>query len=301
MDLAAIDEEKQETSFMERLMFALIPFLFVAVLIIVLLTLLDKDVRNSAIEIGQKIPVVRSLLPEPETTGSDETVRNDKQSTKIAELEAAITELQAQLSEATSTTSEQEATISSLQSENEELKKSVTENKISDEDYTARISELASMFSKMQPSKAAPIMQAMTLDEMALIFSQMRADDRVKIMEKMTPQIAADVTLKLKDQDSVSNMEIAALQSQIKKLQDSGSSSNSSSQVTDADLASTFAAMDPAAASDMLLKMMDISSSKVLRILKATDSSTRSAILEKMAETDKKTSATLVTKLMQDS
>lgn len=301
MDLAAIEEEKQETSFMERFMFALIPFLFVAVLLAVLLTLLDKDIRNSAIEVGQKIPVVRSLLPEPETTGTDETVRTEKQDTKIAELEAKITELQAQLSDATSTTTEQEETISTLQSENEELKQNTSDNNISDDEYRARIGELASMFSKMQPSKAAPIMQAMTHDEMALIFSQMRADDRVRIMEKMTPQIAADVTLKLKDQDSVNNMEIAALQSQIKKLQDGGNTSGTSSQVTDADLARTFAAMDSSAASDMLLKMMEISSSKVLRILKATDSTTRSAILEKMAETDNKTSATLVTKLMQDS
>lgn len=302
MDLAAIEEEKQETSFIEKLMFVLLPFLFVAVLIAVLLMLLDVDIRNSAIKVGQDIPIVKNFLPEPSVdgTGSDDGVRSDKQNTKISELEAEIATLRAQLDEATSATTTQETTISSLQTENEELKQSVETNKLSDEEYTARIQELASMFSRMQPSKAAPIVQAMTLDEMALIFSAMRADDRVKIMEKMTPQIAADVTLKLKDQDSTKDMEIAALQSQVEKLQSSAQTTASTSSVSDADLASTFASMEPKAAAEMLLKMMDISSSKVLRILQASDSTTRSAILEQMSDINEQTSALLVTRLMQD-
>ena len=303
MELAAIDEEKQETSFIERLMFVLIPIVFVAVLIAVLLTLFDVDFRKDAIKVGQDIPIVRNFLPEP-IEGSDvvdNSMRTEKLNEKLAALEAELTIVRTELAEATTDQTTQENTITALQAENDLLKQSVSESKLTDEDYTARIVELASMFAKMTPSKAAPIMQSMSLDEMALLFSQMRAEDRVRIMEKMTPQIAADVTLRLKDNDSVLNMEIAALQSQVKKLQGSTAPSATDSQVTDAELAATFSAMEPTAAADMLVKMMDISSSKVLRILKASSSSARSTILEEISALNKNTAAVLATKLMQDS
>jgi len=303
MELAAIDEEKQETSFIERLMFVLIPIVFVVVLIAVLLTLFDVRFRDGAIKLGQDIPIVRNFLPEPSegSTGPDSSVRTEKLNEKLTALEAELATVRSELVEATTVTTSQESAITTLQEENELLKQNVAESKLTDEEYNNRITELASMFAKMTPSKAAPIMQSMTLDEMALIFSQMRAEDRVKIMEKMTPQIAADVTLKLKDNDSVLNMEIAALQSQVKKLQTSTATTASASQVSDAELAATFSDMEPKAAADMLVKMMDISSSKVLRILKASTSSARSAILEEIAAVNKTTAAMLVTKLMQDS
>lgn len=303
MELAAIDDENQETSLIERIMFVLLPFLFVAVLLIVLLTLLNVDFRNKAIKVGQDIPIVRNFLPESTlgSSGSDDKIRDEKVGSKITELETELATLKTQLAEATNLTTTQESTITSLQEENSELKEKTTESKLSDEDYTARIQELASMFAKMTPSKAAPIVQSMTLDEIALIFSQMRAEDRVRIMEKMTPSIAADVTIKLKDSDRAKDMEIAALQSQVEKLQNAAKAGTTTTQVSDADLAATFSSMDAKSAADMLLKMMDISSSKVLRILKASTSATRSSILEEMSAVDKKTAATLVTKLMQDS
>ncbi|MCR8656253.1 MotE family protein [Paenibacillus endoradicis] len=301
--MAAIEEDNQETSFIERFMFFLLPFLFVAVLLVVMLTLFNVDFRSGAIKIGQDIPIVRNFLPEPTegSTGSDGSVRSEKLNEKLTALEAELATVRTELAEATTVKTTQESTITSLQEENGLLKQNVAESKLTDEEYNNRIIELASMFAKMTPSKAAPIMQSMTLEEMALIFSQMRSDDRVKIMEKMTPQIAADVTLKLKDNDSVLNMEIAALQAQVKKLQTSTSTTASASQVSDAELAATFSAMEPKAAADMLVKMMDISSSKVLRILKASTSTARSAILEEISAVNESTAAMLVTKLMQDS
>lgn len=300
--MAAIDEEKQESSFIEKAVFVITPLLFVIVLLGLFITFLDLDVRNKAIEIGNSIPVVRNFMPEPSTTtgSSDDKVRSDKLNERIVELETQLAAAQEELATATAKSVEQEQTISTLQQQKDTLEETTTEAVVTDEQYTARIQELASMFAKMTPSKAAPIVQSMTLDEMALLFSQMRADDRVRIMEKMTPQVAADVTIKLKDNETAKDMEIAALQSRVDRLQSDTSSASSSTQVSDTELAATFTAMDPAAAAEMLLKMMDISSSKVLRVLQVTSSTARSAILEEMAAVDERTAAILVTRLMQN-
>lgn len=302
MELAAIDEEKQESSFIERAVFIVTPLLFVIVLIGLFITFLGVDIRSKAIEIGHSIPIIRDLLPEPTEplANSDEKLRSDKLNERIAELEAQLAAAQEELAAATAKTVEQEQTINTLQTQSETAAETTTaEQTVTDEQYTARIQELAGMFSRMTPSKAAPIVQSMTLEEMALLFSQMRADDRVRIMEKMNPQVAADVTIKLKDNETAKDMEIAALQSRVERLQSESNNQATSSQVSDADLAATFAAMDPAAAAEMLLKMMDISSSKVLRVLQVTDSTARSAILEEMTAIDERTAAVLVTRLMQ--
>lgn len=304
MDLAAIDEEKQESSFIEKAVFIITPILFVIVLLGLLVTFLDVDIRNKALEIGQDIPVVRNVLPAPSTTAvnSDDEMKKDKYSERIVELETQLATLQNELNAAQQKTIEQEQTIATLQEKSETISEEpVTEpTAITDEQYTARIQELASMFAKMTPSKAAPIVQSMTLEEMALLFGNMRADDRVRIMEKMTPKTAADVTMLLKDSETAKDLEIAALQSRVQLLQSENEQESSTNEVSDADLAATFSAMEPSAAADMLLKMMDVSSSKVLRILKVTGSTARSAILEEMTAINETTAALLVTRLMQD-
>jgi len=302
--LAAIDEEKQESSFIEKAVFIITPILFVIVLLGLLVTFLDVDIRNKALEIGQDIPVVRNVLPAPSTTAvnSDDEMKKDKYSERIVELETQLATLQNELNAAQQKTIEQEQTIATLQEKSETISEEpVTEPAaITDEQYTARIQELASMFAKMTPSKAAPIVQSMTLEEMALLFGNMRADDRVRIMEKMTPKTAADVTMLLKDSETAKDLEIAALQSRVQLLQSENEQESSTNEVSDADLAATFSAMEPSAAADMLLKMMDVSSSKVLRILKVTGSTARSAILEEMTAINETTAALLVTRLMQD-
>ncbi|MCM3632036.1 MotE family protein [Paenibacillus camelliae] len=302
--MAAIDEEKQESSFIEKAVFIITPILFVIVLLGLLVTFLDVDIRNKALEIGQDIPVVRNVLPAPSTTAvnSDDEMKKDKYSERIVELETQLATLQNELNAAQQKTIEQEQTIATLQEKSETISEEpVTEpTAITDEQYTARIQELASMFAKMTPSKAAPIVQSMTLEEMALLFGNMRADDRVRIMEKMTPKTAADVTMLLKDSETAKDLEIAALQSRVQLLQSENEQESSTNEVSDADLAATFSAMEPSAAADMLLKMMDVSSSKVLRILKVTGSTARSAILEEMTAINETTAALLVTRLMQD-
>ncbi|MEK4250266.1 MotE family protein [Paenibacillus sp. FSL W7-1287] len=302
--MAAIDEEKQESSFIEKAVFIITPILFVIVLLGLLVTFLDVDIRNKALEIGQDIPVVRNVLPAPSTTAvnSDDEMKKDKYSERIVELETQLATLQNELNAAQQKTIEQEQTIATLQEKSETISEEpVTEPAaITDEQYTARIQELASMFAKMTPSKAAPIVQSMTLEEMALLFGNMRADDRVRIMEKMTPKTAADVTMLLKDSETAKDLEIAALQSRVQLLQSENEQESSTNEVSDADLAATFSAMEPSAAADMLLKMMDVSSSKVLRILKVTGSTARSAILEEMTAINETTAALLVTRLMQD-
>lgn len=304
MKLADTNAEKGYNGF-ERFMFVMVPILFVIVLLGVLLTLFDADFRNRALQFGNAIPVVKDMLPEPKVEGNsmdDDQIRNIKMSEKIAELEAELAAAKLELTEATSTKDTQETAVKDLQDENAMLKQQTEEKKLEDEQYAAKITELASMFTKMTPSKAAPIVQNMTTEEIVLLFSSMRADDRVRILEKMDPAIAAEVTMELKDSESAKDMQIAALQSRLDEAQEEISTDKPVSSTLDQDqLRATFTSMDPQSAGEMLIKMMDISPSKVLRILNSVADATRSSILTEMSAIDETAAAEIMSKLMTGS
>lgn len=297
--MANPDVEKQGGGF-ERFMVLLTPILFAIIMLIVLLAMFQSDFRNKLLEIGNSVPVLADVLPDPKqsTIGmDDEELRSASMSEKIAELQVKLNTLQTELDQVNKTAEEQLQTIGELQSENSQLKQSNEQDQLESEEYSAKIQELSSMFAKMTPSKAAPIIQSMTLEESVLIFSVMNADNRAKILEKMNPKTAAEVTMKLKDAVVAKDVQIAALQSRL-DLQEKESDKPASSTLDQEQLTATFTSMNAASAAELLIKMIDVSPSKVIRILNLVDNTTRSSILTEMSALNNAATAQLVSQLM---
>jgi flagellar motility protein MotE (MotC chaperone) len=187
--------------------------------------------------------------------------------------------------------------IKELQAKNSSLEEQLKGKTQSDEEYTTKIQQLATMYAKMTPTKSAPIMENLTLSEQVLVLSMMKTDDRVKILEKMDPKKAADASILLKDQSTVKDRELAALQDKIKQLTEAGT--KPSQQLTKDDLRSTFAAMTPKSSAIVLLEMNNNNPDKVLSILSSMDSQGRSRILTAMSETSKETAALISARLVQ--
>jgi flagellar motility protein MotE (MotC chaperone) len=299
--VANADVERSSYSGFERFLFFITPILFTAVLLGVLLLMFNSTWRNAALEIGNKIPIVKSLLPDPakpsQTVGNtDEALTVTNAKAKVEELNAILTDRETALKQATEQTVQQKQQIVDLQSKVDQLTKVNSAKTINSEAYQARIKSLADMYGKMTPSKAAPILESMTLDESALVIGAMSDIDRGRVLEKMTPKTAADVTTKLKDADTVDNREIAALQSRVKELElKAGAGASTLDTVK---LNKTFSSMKPANAAVLLLQMAGTNQSKALLILGVLDDTARSGILSAMADLDKKTTASLVSKLV---
>lgn len=303
MELAGTENEKQGYSTLERIMFLMTPILFAIVLLGVLYTLFNNDFRNKMLEAGNSIPFIKDVLPEPKVAGwltNDDELKTSNMSAKIADLQAQLTAIESELAAANQTKTSLEQEVKNLENDNSQLKSANDEQSLEDEQYQAKIQELASMFSKITPSKAAPILQSMTLDEMVLVFANMRPDDRVRIMEKMNPQTAADAAMKLKDNVKAKDLQIAALQAKLESLK-TPVTKPASSVLDQEQLSATFTAMDAKSAGELLIKMVEVSPSKVLRILNAVDNETRSAIIAEMSGIDEKLTAQMVTKLMTGS
>lgn len=299
--MASADMEKSSYSGFERFLFFMTPIVFTAILLGVLLLMFNPDWRNAALEFGNKIPVVKSLLPNPagqaETDPlSDETLTVNNARSKLEELNALLVDRETALQQATAQTEEQKKQIEELQQKVDQLSEESEEKTITGDAYRARIASLANMYGKMTPSKAAPILENLTLEESALVLGAMPETERGRVLERMTPKKAADVTMKLKDAEMVEDREIAALQARIKELENSVA--ETSSTLDTAELNQTLSGMRPQKAAELLLQMNKTNQAKVLRALAVLDNAARSQILNEMSTQDNDATANLVNKLM---
>ncbi|MFS0727843.1 MotE family protein [Paenibacillus sp. 1P07SE] len=287
----------------ERFLFFVVPILFTVLLLGALVIVFNDDLRNKMLAMGNDIPLVGSLLPSPPLSEADkekaaaETAQaEDETVDRVSELEALLLSKEAELTETAASAARAEELAGNLQREIDQLKRVNEEQQLDDEAYNSNIKSLAGMYAQMAPNKAAPILESMTMEETVLILGAMRPEDRVRIMERMTPRAAADATAMMKDAVPAKDQQIAALQARLEKQQ--SETALPATQLDEAQLSATFSTMDPARAAELLLKMADLSPSKVLRILNAVNSGARSAIVAEMSSQNKEITAQLVAKLM---
>jgi len=296
--LAEVEAEKTYSG-LERFMFFLTPILFTLVLVGVLLTLFNPDLRNRMLETANKVPVLERIVPDApagKDTLNENAIRERNQGEKIAELESQLAEKEAELAELAGIRAELEQTVAQLEARIEEMTQASAERQLSDEEYQARISELAAMFGQISPSKAAPILESMAMEEMVLIMDAMRPEIRVSVMEKMTPKVAAEATVRLKDTVPAKDRQIAALQARLDEYETARA--ENSTGLDASQLSATFSSMSPDSAAEILLQMADLNPGKVLDLLGSLPAASRADILEAMQKKNAKYTAQLVNKLV---
>lgn len=307
--MASTDMEGSSSySALERfLIWFLIPFVFTAVLLGVLFSIFDYDVKSSIQKALHSIPVIGSVIPAPaEKAASVEELGQLPQATEtsqitaeeeIVSLKAKIEELQAALQKSDVAAGQRDLAYKELQAKNIELEEKLKGKTQSEEDYAKQISELASIYAGMSATKAAPIMENLTLKERALVFSMMKAANRGAILERMAPKIAAETSIAIKDLVPVKDQEIAALQERLAlHAQEKPAASQ---RVSKEDLGQTFANMTPKSAAAVLMEMYTSNSDKVLSILSAMDNASRSKVMSSLTEQSKEAAAAIASRLAQ--
>ncbi|WP_240417547.1 MotE family protein [Paenibacillus periandrae] len=293
---------------MERfLIWFLIPFVFTAVLLGVLLTIFDYDVMNNVLRTAKNIPVISSIVPEPKSKATDGKPVDKKASTgqaaaptaeeNVQALSAQLEQKDQELKKSDAAVVQRDQTIKELQSKNSSLEEQTKSKALSDEEYTAQIQQLATMYAKMSPSKSAPIMENLTIPEMVLVLSSMKTDDKVKILEKMDPKKAAEASILLKDQSTAKDKQIAALQERLKQVV--VPDTKTSQKLTKDDLGATFSNMTPKSAAIVLMEMQNANPDKVISILSSMESAGRSKIITAISEQSKEVAALISARLIQ--
>lgn len=308
MAQADLEEDLESGGGFARFMFFVTPILFTVVLLSVLLTLFNMNFRATMIEIGSKIPIVRNFVPDPEGgaiagNAEEENTKQQSENTEAAvkELKEQVAQKDAELEAAYRQATEQEDKVKQLQAQldaalTETIEK---EEAAKDEAYQKEVKKLSQLYAQMSPSKAAAILDKLTVEETLQMLSLMNNESKVAILEKMDPQKAADISILLKDAKPAEDMAIAALQSRLKKDAESPSQTAASSTGLDEkQLGQTFAGMSADAASKLIIQTHKISPDKALKILNSVDDGTRSKILAAMTKEDEELTAKILNKLV---
>jgi flagellar motility protein MotE (MotC chaperone) len=296
--------EKSTYSAFERfLIWFFIPLVFTTVLLGVLLSIFDYDVKNSVLRLANQIPLVHRIVPDVAESGNAAVTPGTAQDTplslqdEVQRLNQRIADQEAELKQVYEANREKDRNIEELKAQIAALEEQLKGKTVSEEEYNSKIQQLAATYASMTPSKAAPIIEKLTLHERVLVLGAMRTDDRVKILEKMDPKIAAETTILLKDTVPVKDTEIAALQERLKQYE--LASSNDPEKLSSFDLGNTFAGMTPQSAAVVLVEMMKSNQPQVVAIMKAMDTQARSRILTAMADVSKESAAAITAEMGQ--
>ncbi|UNK16707.1 kinesin [Paenibacillus sp. N3/727] len=298
-----IDNEESNGGF-ERILLFLIPIIFTIVLVGVLLTLFNVNVRNGVLDVANKIPIVKDWIPDPKLTPEEQKLKDIKDQEES--VEATIQELKKQLEEKEESLKEmseqktaQETKANQLETQIEDMQNqsAASVEEPAEDPYIEQIRDLAKMYANMSPSKAAPIMQNLTTEEMVLMLSEMKSSKRVAILEKMDPKIAADATMILKEAKSTEDLALAAQKSRDKKDKEKDTL-KTTDNLDKAQLSKTFSQMAPDKAADLLLQTYKISQSKAITILNTVDDGTRAQILNAMSTKSPEQAAKILNRLM---
>jgi flagellar motility protein MotE (MotC chaperone) len=313
-----MDTEKSEMNGLERfLIWFLVPVVFAVVLLSVLFYMLDVDIKEPLQRLGNSIPIVRNWIPdkpiEPVASGKPETPAagskdGDKQpvseadKTALVEKDKQIAELTAKLKESTDDAKQfqnsyllKDQELVDLKAKMNKLEQDYQKLEQDDGSYEKSVSETSKIYAAMSPSKAAPILEKLTLSEQLLILSGMKLDNQTKILQKMSTEAAANVSILLKDEVPSRNREIKALQDRIKTLTET--TQPAATPFTVSELSTSIAGMESKQAAELLLEMYKTNKNKVLTILKSADSSSRASILGAMTKADKAKAAAISSQL----
>lgn len=295
--------EKNTYGALERFIgIILLPTVFALVLLGVLLSLFDYDVKETVYNIGRKIPIVSYIVPAEDSTDADPGNPADlavAEENQLAALQAilvdkdeVIEQLKDELAASQQSLQELEQSVESLVLDQEQMLANA-------EEYRKQLAELAKMYSNMSASKAAPILQNLTMPELVLVLYEMKSDARVRILEKMDPVTAADISMQLKEITEANRLEFETRAKQAREESDQASSPGSSDKLSNAELAQTFTLMAPESAASILLELNKSNSSKVVSILNAMDPNARSQVLSAIADNSTSDAALLAGKLSQ--
>lgn len=305
------DYEAESGGRFARFLFFIAPIIFTIVLLSVLLTLLNVNFRNVMLDWGNRIPIVRDFIPEPDGVAGDDSKKEDKEKDEkkqqesteatVKQLKEQVAKQETDLKEATQQATEQAEKAKALQAtlDQERSVKQKAEQSEEQAAYQKEVKKLAQLYAQMSPKKAAAIIEKLTTDEALQMLSQMGNENKAAILEKMDAQKAADISIKLKDATTSEDLNIAALQSRLKKeAETDAAASKVNTGLTDAQLSATFSTMSADSASELLLQTYKISPDKALKILNSIDDAARSKILASMTKTNQTEAAKILNKLV---
>ena len=203
----------------------------------------------------EEVPVLSWFLPDAELKLARERITQLE--SRLEEAQSLLAEQKIMIEMMEEDLNQKDEEIAQLTQQNVELSAQLEEQLFEQKARGEHLQELAKLYASMSASRAAGILEHLSLSETALILREMNADQKSRIMARMEPQYAANLTLVLKEMEQVSNPDSASSQERLMNLLDSMniSSDNAEGKLSITHLAATFEQINTSEAAQILSGM----------------------------------------------
>jgi flagellar motility protein MotE (MotC chaperone) len=267
-----------------------IPFIICIVVLGTAVNFMGVPVWQTMKEWGSSLPIISKIIPEGETKALAKTPENAEYwqqqylsaDEKLKEKDLEIESLKKQID------SNQES-LNELKKSNQELQLQMETKQ--NEETKKQMEQVAAIYADISPSKAALMLQNMSLDEAVYTLMQLEQDLQSSIIGSMKDaKKAAQVTTVLRDAVMIVETDPALVKEQLGELVKKQENPTTA-------LSETIAGMNPAQSASIIQSMMSTNSQVAYEILKNLTTASRSQILTEIAKTDATTAAQITANL----
>lgn len=282
--------EKKPTDKLRKVLFWTVPSVILLALGGFTVYFFEIPVGTTALELGNKIPFVEKIIPDPDDSGPTseeikhaEEVNKWKQkysasAKKLKSKEKEIAELTHELKEAAKELEQAQRNLDDFKSSNFELQQQI--NKEMNERVKEQMKELAAVYKSIPPKKAANMLSAMSVEDAAITLAQLNNSQQSSILSAMTDtKKAARLSLLIKEIAALQASDVTFLKAQVRQI------ALQQENPTET-LAETLSGMQPAQAAGIIKSMMATNSYSVIELLKQMDAAVRAKILTEIQASD---------------
>ncbi|MDQ0199549.1 MotE family protein [Neobacillus ginsengisoli] len=281
-------EEKQDRK-LGSIFFWGIPIIFTVILVVIIVNFLDIPVWKTFQEWGSKVPVINQIIHAPEPVQTTSNDNQDVWKQQYLKIDAQLKEKDQKISELNKQLSSNQKDFDNFKKSNQEMQKQ-QDKKLSQE-YQDRMKKIAAIYSNLDPSKAAVMIESMSLEDAALTFSQLDQNLQSNILGSMKDaKKAAQITMILSEIPALNETDPTSLKGQIHDLIQNQENPTQT-------LADTISGMPPAQSAGIIQSMMGTNSQVAMNVMKNISTGNRVQILTEIAKIDAKLAAQITTNL----
>jgi flagellar motility protein MotE (MotC chaperone) len=281
--------EEKEHGKLKAIFYICFPILFIVIFGAFILNFLGIPVGKTLQDWGNKLPVINYIIPDsaPKQTLNVDGTNDWKQ--KYLQDEQVLKEQDQQIAELNKE-------LNSNQKGDQNLKKSIIAlqkqlDTKQTQKYQDQMNKIAGIYGNMSPSKAAAILESMSLGDASTTVSLLNQDQQSSILGSMKDaKKAASITMMLKEIASLTETDQAALNAQIQDLALKQENPTKT-------LAQTIAGMPPTQSAVIIKSMMGSNPQVAMELMKNVTTDSRSQILAAIANTDVKLAAQITASL----
>lgn len=184
-----VKENKEQKSKLWVILGILIPVIILAIVVAALIFILDSDTGREKLS---NVPVISSFISDDTNdNGKNDHSTNDKSDKVIAKQKDEIEELEREIASLEDIVDDQDKEIKKLEKSKEEKSDSDNDD---DEEEVDEVKQTASSFRKMDPEKAAKIVENLDKSTAIEVLEKLSGDVRGGILAEMDAKKAAELT-----------------------------------------------------------------------------------------------------------